>query len=183
MDRLTSLRLEQLARSAGVEIDDVCEVTIDELAIVAGGSRYRRFARNTPVVAIATEPFQNAPSKSQQFELAIFNAFGERLKSATPTEVSEDVPSSSALRVIDVYPNPFSDRMVVRFSAPARSRVEIALFDVLGRRVWQSPARVASGSVDSVTLIPAMDELASGTYMVSVSTDFERSETKVAVLR
>jgi hypothetical protein len=53
-----------------------------------------------------------------------------------PTVVeAEGPPEVPGLAVGDPYPNPFTDRLAVRFSVPEAMPVRLALYDVLGREV------------------------------------------------
>ena len=66
---------------------------------------------------------------------------------ALPTSVSNQDPSLTVYqyRLLQNYPNPFNPRTTIQFETPRRSKVLLAVYDVLGRRIetlqnaWQNP--------------------------------------------
>jgi hypothetical protein len=58
------------------------------------------------------------------------------LAAVVPTGVDDDaVPTPSATRIASVHPNPFNPSTRIAFELRARSHVEIAIYDVSGRRI------------------------------------------------
>jgi hypothetical protein len=55
-------------------------------------------------------------------------------------------PGSGTLRLVPPAPNPFEDRTALAFHLERPGRVECAIFDLNGRRVWRSAEQsVAAG--------------------------------------
>jgi hypothetical protein len=67
------------------------------------------------------------PNSGQSIDLAFV------ITRPTPTEVGRDVPEQYYLE--QNYPNPFNPTTTIRYSLPARSSVELAVFSVDGRLV------------------------------------------------
>jgi hypothetical protein len=69
---------------------------------------------------------------------------------------------------VELYPNPARDRLSLYVQVPEAGPLEVAVYDVLGRRVAAVAASPrAAGSVDLT--IPVVD-LAPGVYFVRVET-------------
>ncbi len=77
------------------------------------------------------------------------------------------IPETFALR--QNYPNPFNPSTVIEFSLPRSGKVELAVFDLLGRKI----ATLAEGIYDPGTYRAAFapDALASGTYIYTLRTE------------
>jgi hypothetical protein len=83
------------------------------------------------------------------------------LVSPVAVDEVEEVPQS--VRLHDVYPNPFVDRLTVRFESPAGATVGLKMFDVLGREVFEeSPRAFAAGQHSIVAEIA----LGTGVYVM-----------------
>jgi len=87
-------------------------------------------------------------------------------------------PSSFSL---SCYPNPFNSNTVIRYSLPRGSRVELEVFDVLGRVV----SRMNLGNVSAGSYSQALDfgGRASGTYLVRLRTADHAVSTKIVLVR
>ena len=101
------------------------------------------------------------------------------LQPASRTGVPRDARDSGlALRLT---PNPASDQLVVRFSAPTAGPLEVSLFDVSGRRVarlFEGP----SGTGEQAVSWKRTHSVAAGVYYVRLATQ-DRSKTQRVVLR
>jgi 1,4-alpha-glucan branching enzyme len=73
-----------------------------------------------------------------------------------------EIPSSVALEA--VYPNPFRNAAVIRFSLPAPQDARVEVFDILGRRVAAPADGVLTAGIHE--LIWDASGLASGAYVV-----------------
>tara|TARA_Y100000310_G_scaffold16432_1_gene16381 strand:- start:5892 stop:8003 length:2112 start_codon:yes stop_codon:yes gene_type:complete len=66
-----------------------------------------------------------------------------------------------------VYPNPFNSASQIRFNAPGRGSVDIALYSVLGQRIWSKKIEVGGPSHLTQPLSQdVINSLASGVYLV-----------------
>jgi hypothetical protein len=99
-------------------------------------------------------------------EFVITNTLVAGLRLA-PTESGvavEEVGLPGAFKLLGNYPNPFNPTTTVAFDLPSASRVDLEVYDLLGRRVLSVPARdFAAGAGQRLTIDAA--SLASGTYV------------------
>ncbi|PSQ77307.1 MAG: hypothetical protein BRD37_05345 [Bacteroidetes bacterium QH_8_67_23] len=77
------------------------------------------------------------------------------------------------------YPNPSSGQVTVRYALPEAAHVEMALFDMLGRRMQELASESQSARSHRLTFDTA--GLSSGTYFIHMRTgDF--AETQAVTL-
>jgi hypothetical protein len=107
---------------------------------------------------------------------------------AVPDGVSGAGDSPRPAPAIDVvaFPNPFNPQTSVRVRAPAGSRVDVAVYDVAGRRV----RRLWSGVVGEPERLVAWDgrgddgdRVASGAYLVRATAGGRSGAVKVILLK
>jgi hypothetical protein len=107
---------------------------------------------------------------------------------AVPDGVSRAGDSPRPAPAIDVvaFPNPFNPQTSVRVRAPAGSRVDVAVYDVAGRRV----RRLWSGVVGEPERLVAWDgrgddgdRVASGAYLVRATAGGRSGAVKVILLK
>ena len=99
-----------------------------------------------------------------------------------------DVPSAGGLRLDGPWPNPARSHARIAYDLGERpgsrlgsERVEVKVYDVLGRAVAVLPARQAvSGRQEAVLKLGA---LASGVYLVVVEAGSERVSRRLTVVR
>ncbi len=84
-------------------------------------------------------------------------------KLVSPTSIEDKDELPSALRLLDVYPNPFADRLTVRFESASGASVGMKMFDVLGRQVYEEPARAFAPGEQLIDIEPA---LGAGVYFI-----------------
>jgi hypothetical protein len=99
---------------------------------------------------------------------ANLNTMNFRLVSPTSVDDLGDVPQ--AVRLLDVYPNPFSTEAIVGFETPGPARVGLEVFDILGQRVHSVPSRTfpaGRGTIDMTLYLSA------GVYFLRLETDQE----------
>jgi hypothetical protein len=80
-----------------------------------------------------------------------------------------------------VWPNPFRDRVHVRYALPVPGRVRLAVYDVLGREVAVLTDRPHAAGAHEATLEAA--PLAAGVYLVVLEAEGARATRKVTLLR
>ncbi len=100
---------------------------------------------------------------------ANLNRMTFRLVSPTSVEELGDVPQ--AVRLLDIYPNPFSSETTVGFETAGPAQVGLGIFDILGRRVHAVPPRTfpaGQGTIDMTLDLPA------GLYFLRLETDQQK---------
>ena len=85
-----------------------------------------------------------------------------------PTATNTDHDAPSAFALLGNYPNPFNPSTSIRFDLPAPAEVGVAVFDLMGRRVLDLPARTLPAGPDQKIMLDAA-ALASGTYLYRVT--------------
>jgi len=104
---------------------------------------------------------------------------GESLITDVPVRGREVLPNRISLE--QNYPNPFNPGTLIRFTLPEAAAVELAVYDVLGRRV----STLASGHLQSGThVIPfAAGDLASGVYFYRLRVGDQVVQRGMQILR
>ena len=77
-----------------------------------------------------------------------------------------------------VFPNPASSQVTVRLGMPGPGSAEVALYDVIGRRILSSTHRLSTGAND---LHLPVRRLASGVYLIRVQLERETLMATVIV--
>jgi hypothetical protein len=78
------------------------------------------------------------------------------------------------------YPNPFNPVTTIRFEVPLSQKVEIVVFDILGRKVKELYNDIAP--VGMVTIEFKAEDLASGMYVYQLKTkEFSISKKMVLI--
>jgi len=100
----------------------------------------------------------------------------------TVTSVNEDnsvVPTQFSL--LQNYPNPFNPVTTIRFDIPVSQRVEIVVYDILGRKVKELYNDVAP--VGTISIDFKADDLASGMYVYQLKTKEISISKKMILLK
>ncbi|HEX9252573.1 MAG TPA: phospholipase D-like domain-containing protein [Ignavibacteriaceae bacterium] len=100
----------------------------------------------------------------------------------TVTSVNEDksvVPTQFSL--LQNYPNPFNPVTTIRFDIPVSQRVEIVVYDILGRKVKELYNDVAP--VGTISIDFRADDLASGMYIYQLKTKEISISKKMVLLK
>ena len=97
------------------------------------------------------------------------------------TAPMEDGPRPARAVLHPLYPNPFNSALQVRFSVPGGTAVRVEVFDILGQRV----DALVSGVLGAGRHAASFDasDLASGVYIVRLSTSHEELARRVMLLR
>ncbi len=85
---------------------------------------------------------------------------------ATSSDPFDDLQTPSEFRLGSSYPNPFNPVTTIPFHAPRETHAVIGVYDILGRRVMQTDARVDRGTHHIV--INLGSGLSQGQYLVRV---------------
>ncbi|MBV6646715.1 MAG: T9SS type A sorting domain-containing protein [Cyclobacteriaceae bacterium] len=113
------------------------------------------------------------------FSLAL--SFGVAAQDLTENQVAENNIFSTALNqvnIIDLYPNPAVDFLVVEISNLTLEHVELELRSIIGNKIIIRPEELGHGKYR----IP-VKELASGYYFVVVKDDFDRFKKATRFLK
>ncbi len=80
--------------------------------------------------------------------------------------VAENRPQTlpSRFTIVSVYPNPFNGTANIQLNLRRPVQVRLALYDLLGRQVWESRSGVLSAGIHRVAL--RADNLPSGVYLL-----------------
>lgn len=109
---------------------------------------------------------------------ARFTLFVEPAR-ATATDPLSSLPERLSLD--GAYPNPFAGRTTVRYALPTDTRVALAVYDLLGRRVAVLADGFARAGYHEATWDAA--GLPSGVYLFRLDTEGQRLLRKVTLLR
>jgi hypothetical protein len=99
----------------------------------------------------------------------------------TVTAVDSKVTQEYSLDLYQNYPNPFNPSTIISFSVPSAQRVELIVYDILGRKVSTLFNSVAPAGVTSVNF--KADNLASGMYIYTVKTNTSSLSKKLLLLK
>jgi uncharacterized protein (DUF362 family) len=69
---------------------------------------------------------------------------------ATTTDVDSETPSTTQLRDLSVYPNPFRDGITVRFFLTTSGPVSVEVLNMMGQRIWRARMEQAGYGVHRV---------------------------------
>ncbi|MEL7168155.1 MAG: T9SS type A sorting domain-containing protein [Bacteroidota bacterium] len=97
----------------------------------------------------------------------------------SPVSNEDALPQDVA--VFEVYPNPFAQQATVRFGVESAQDVDVAVFDMLGRRVAQLAAGTMAAGSQEVTF--EGHSLPSGVYFVRVRTEAGSAIQKVSLVK
>jgi hypothetical protein len=93
--------------------------------------------------------------------------------------LDSDLPSGYALS--QNYPNPFNSSTMLTFDIPESGDVELAVYNLAGQRVRRFADRFFAAGTHSVTFLA--EDLPSGTYIVSMSTQGRTLTRAVSLLK
>jgi len=146
------------------------------------------------------EPFTFGPGQTQQVTFAMMVGQGGSYLSSVvvmralmdmmslPTDVEEDPVSAlpSDFHLFPNYPNPFNPATTLRYALPTRCDVEVAVFNVLGRRVATLVCETQSAGEHTVVWNSTDDKgrtVASGVYFYRVRAGDDVQSRKMVLLK
>jgi hypothetical protein len=91
-----------------------------------------------------------------------------------------DVPLRSTWKLLDTYPNPFNSQLTIELAGFTGNDFELALFNVLGRRVDTITRGALIGGTLSYSVSPT---LSSGIYFLVASDQAVREAKKVVLMK
>ncbi len=83
--------------------------------------------------------------------------------------------------ILQNYPNPFNPSTKIRFAVPEKSEVKLTLYDVLGRELATILNEELNPGIKEVELNG--DDLASGIYLVRMTTNNYQQTIKITLLK
>ena len=84
------------------------------------------------------------------------------------------------VELLPTYPNPVRGQATVQFAVPKQQEVQLALYDVLGRRVQMVSNGLTEGRTEQQLDVSG---LSSGTYFLRMQTDGHTETQRVTVVR
>ncbi len=147
-----------------------------------GGGTYR--PEGAQMVYISGRPYRmNHDALRSNVEYILENFFGEPWN---PTSVDEG-QSASAARLVGNYPNPFNPKTEIRFTLNADMNVNLAVFDLSGRKVRDLITGTNFGPGEHGVTWDGRDDagedLASGVYFASLKADGLLLNRKMVLLK
>ena len=114
----------------------------------------------------------------QEFAARYYEAGGtDSINTVTSVNESEFV-APTEFSLLQNYPNPFNPVTTIRFEVPLSQKVEIVVFDILGRKVKELYNDIAPAGIIKVEF--NAEDLASGMYVYQLKTkDFSISKKMV----
>lgn len=103
-----------------------------------------------------------------------------------PTGVEDDAPRAPGIALLSNYPNPFNPATTIRYELSPAQNVELAVFDVQGRRVRVLESGPKSGGLHESTWDGLDDRgraVASGVYYVRLAGDNDTRTRKIVLLK
>jgi len=106
------------------------------------------------------------------------------LSGVTGQKVNEEVGAGTPAdwRLSGIYPNPFNNRTTVRFVSPAAASVDLAVYDLAGRRVATIANGIFTPGEHNVPWV-APDGLGAGAYIVRLNTRDRSFNTRAIFLK
>ncbi len=99
----------------------------------------------------------------------------------TPVKPAVQTPSDKLLSNVQVYPNPVTDQMNLKYMVSRNAIVTIKLMDVLGNNVANHSERVESGE-NKFTMDLKTNKLTSGFYFLRVMVGSEFIIKRITIL-
>jgi hypothetical protein len=99
----------------------------------------------------------------------------------TITAIASNVTKVYTYNLYQNYPNPFNPSTIISFSVPSEQRVELTVYDILGRKIATLFNSVAKAGITSVNF--KADNLASGIYIYSIRTNDAEFSKKLMLLK
>jgi hypothetical protein len=95
--------------------------------------------------------------------------------------VEENQNKNYSYNLFQNYPNPFNPSTTISFSVPCAQKVELTVYDIMGRKVATLFNSVAHAGITNVNFNAA--KLASGVYIYSIKTNTKTMTKKLMLLK
>lgn len=126
-----------------------------------------------PAASHANEPSPNGG----RINLGFYGNTAHASKSPNATSVNEGTPQPASIQLFQNYPNPFNLTTTLSFSIAKAARVNLAMYDLLGRKVLTLRDEKMQPGEYQFTL--NVSELASGLYFYRMTAIDEDNESHV----
>ena len=100
---------------------------------------------------------------------------------STPTAVDSKGTIIYSYNLYQNYPNPFNPSTIISFSVPSAQKIELTVYDLLGRKVATLYNSIAPAGITNVNF--RADNLASGIYIYSIKTNTATFSKKLMLLK
>ena len=117
------------------------------------------------------------------YNVSVF-AEGKELKRFATTSIlmqQERKALTKEENLLSVFPNPATDLISIQFDAKENANYTIEIFDIVGKKLVQKNIESISG-LQQIQLSSKENNLAKGSYLISLSVNGERKNSKVVVV-
>lgn len=102
--------------------------------------------------------------------------FGMDIIPVSVQPLTRDGAVVSDFRLLGNYPNPFNPTTNIQFDLPAAAQITVAVYDLLGRKVWSlAPQKMQAGNGQTITVDASA--LTSGVYFYQVKAEMQGAVT------
>lgn len=122
-----------------------------------------------PQAVIFDSPFTNDQALARKNPKKPFRPFTIYIGASAEGRNQEYLPA--APKLFDPYPNPFQDKVKIRFFLPETMSAEIRIYDMQGRLQGQFPKTVYPTGIHELEWETFQNNLSSGLYIVHLLTD------------
>jgi len=154
------------------------------LGAPSGGAQFSSlFSLGAPARPLGVSVFSFGRDTSAGSTVRLIVRSPDTVVTGVPDPGSDGLP---ALEVLPPWPNPFSDITRLAFALRREGRVEAAIYDVRGRRVWHADGDALApgrGSFEWNGARENGDRLGSGVYFYEIRLDGRRTTGGKVVLR
>lgn len=154
-----SLNTKGTVTAYGIKPDDNGEITI---TIAPGTSTSQYGMISAMVVQAYSDPVSTLPSSLPQQQSAIALASAAKITDVSVNEQKRGFDNLAA------YPNPFVSNFTLSFSLPVKDNVEVEIYDLSGKLLYQNRFLNLFKGNNSVTIKPR-NSLSSGMYIVKLT--------------
>lgn len=155
----TSLNTKGTVTAYGIKPDENGEINIT----VAPGTSTSQFGLiGALIVQAYSDPVSTLPSSLPQQQSAIAFASAAKITDVSVNEQKRGFDNLAA------YPNPFASNFTLSFNLPAKDNVDVEIYDLSGKLLYQNRFLNLFKGNNSVTIKPR-NSLSSGIYMVKLT--------------
>jgi len=146
----------------------------------ATGTWYDYFRSSSVTITNPSAPITLLPG---EFRIYTSVSIPGNRRGLVSTSLDEPGPERAhEFLLLPAYPNPFNPSTQLRFQLPERARVDMTIYDVLGRKVAEPlKATMFTSGVHSVAFNAS--NLASGTYLIRISANGQTRTGKIQLIR